>query len=177
MLPPAGPIRMAQGVPKNFRNRVGTLRRRKYPDQAVTTTDISLTVRAYDHAGLGSPPPKLLGVQSGVGMPSPALLLPCNSLLALTTISRAGQITARKPNHPDPEAGSGRARVRDILLTQDAYKIEPGWACRAEPGSGVGDVPPRPGAASSLARCRYDPKARCGWCSGSCCGGGGSKTL
>ena len=36
--------------------------------------------------------------------------------------------------------------MSDILLTQDAYKIEPGWACRARPGSGVGDVPP-PGAA------------------------------
>src|SRR6516162_3481260 len=103
MLPPAGPIRMAQGVPKNFRNRVGTLRRRKYPDQAVTTTDISLTVRAYDHAGLGSPPPKHLGVQSGVGMPSPALLLPCNSLLALTTVSRAAQIPLGKRTSLTPK--------------------------------------------------------------------------
>jgi hypothetical protein len=48
------------------------------PTDAVTTTDVSLTVRAYDHAGLGSPPPEHLGVESGVGMPSPALLLPCN---------------------------------------------------------------------------------------------------
>src|SRR6516162_7357973 len=88
--------------------------------------------------------PKHLGVQSGVGMPSPTLLLPCNSFPALTTVSRAGQITARKPNQPDPEAGSRRARASDILLTRDAYKIEPGWACRAEPGSGVGDVPPDP---------------------------------
>jgi len=47
-----------------------------------------------------------------------------------------------------PNAGSRRARASDILLTRDAYKIEPGWACRAEPGSGVGDVP-QPGAASS----------------------------
>ena len=31
-------------------------------------------------------------------------------------------------------------------MTRTAYKIEPGWACRAKPGSGVGDVPPRPGA-------------------------------
>jgi hypothetical protein len=50
--------------------------------------------------------------------------------------------------------------VSDILLTQDAYKIEPGWACRAKPGSGVGDVPPRLGAASSLARCRCDTTGR-----------------
>jgi hypothetical protein len=67
---------MARGVPKNFRNRVGSLAAGNSPTNAVTTTDISLTVRAYDHAGLGSPPPKHLGVQSGVGMPSPALLLP-----------------------------------------------------------------------------------------------------
>jgi hypothetical protein len=32
-------------------------------------------------------------------------------------------------------------RASDILLTRNAYKIEPGWVCRAEPGSGVGDVP------------------------------------
>ena len=83
-------------------------------------------------------------------MPSPALLFPCNSFPALTTVSRTGQVTAQRPNQPDPEAGSRRARASDILLTRDAYKIEPGWACRAEPGSGVGDVP-QPGAASSLA--------------------------
>jgi hypothetical protein len=58
-------------------------------------------------------------------------------------------MTARKLDQPDPEAGSRGARVSDILLTRDAYNIEPGWACRAEPGSGVGDVPPKPGAASS----------------------------
>ena len=108
----------ARGVAKNFKNRLGSLAAKNSPTDAVTTADISLTVRAYDHAGLGSPPPKHLGVQSGVGMPSPALLLPCNSLLALTTVSRAGQITARKPNQPDPEAGSRRARASDILLTQ-----------------------------------------------------------
>ena len=82
-------------------------------------------------------------------MSSPALLLACNSLLALTTVSRVGQITARKPNQADPEAGSRRARASDILLTQDAYEVEPGWACRAKPRSGVGDIPP-PGAALSL---------------------------
>src|SRR6516225_10473275 len=103
--------------------------------------------------------------------PNPALLLPCNSLLAPTTVSRACQITARKPNQPDPEAGSRRARASDILLTQDAYKIEPGWACRAEPGSGVGDVPPRPGVAlfprfpGRIAR----PQTCCGCRGGSCC--------
>ena len=36
-------------------------------------------------------------------------------------------------------------------MTRSAYKIEPGWACRAEPGSGVGDVP-QPGAAFPLPR-------------------------
>ena len=82
--------------------------------------------------------------------PNPALLLPCNSLLAPTTVSRAGQITARKTNQPDPEAGSRRVRASEILLTQDAYEIEPGWACRVEPGSDVGDVLPRTGAASFL---------------------------
>ena len=41
--------------------------------------------------------------------------------------------------------------MSDISLTHDTYKIEPGLACRAEPGSGVGDVPPRPGAAPSPA--------------------------
>jgi hypothetical protein len=61
---------------KNFKNRVGSLAAKNSPTDAVTTADISLTVRAYDHAGLGSPPPKHLGVESGVGMPSPALLLP-----------------------------------------------------------------------------------------------------
>ena len=101
-------------VAKNFKNRMGSSAAKNSPTDAVTTADISLTVRAHDHAGLGSPPPKHLGVQSGVGMPSPALLLPCNSLLALTTISRAGQITARKPNQPDPDAGSRRARASDI---------------------------------------------------------------
>jgi len=121
------------------------------PTDAVTTADISLTVRAYDHAGLGSPPPKHIWVQSSVGMPSPALLLPCNSLLSLSlsTVSRAGQITASETKPAGPEAGSGRARASDILLTRDAYEIEPGWACRAEPESGVGDVPPTPALLSS----------------------------
>src|SRR6516162_8770942 len=59
-----------------------------------------------------------------------------------------GQITASETETAGPEAGSRRARASDILLTRDAYKIEPGWACRAEPGSGIGDVP-QPGAASS----------------------------
>jgi hypothetical protein len=63
-------------VPKNFKNRVGSLAAENSPTDAVITADISLTVRAYDHASLGSPrPPKHLGVESGVGMPSPALLL------------------------------------------------------------------------------------------------------
>ena len=79
---------------------------------------------------------------------------------------RADQITARKPNQPNPEAGSRRARASDILLTQDAYKIEPGWACRAEPGTGVGDVPPRPGVASLPSVSFLDP-TRSGSCGGS----------
>jgi hypothetical protein len=84
-------------------------------------------------------------------MPSPALLLPCNSLFALTTVSRAGQVTARKPNQPDPEAGSRRARASDILLTQDAYKIEP--AGRAGPSLGAASemFPPDPALLFSLA--------------------------
>ena len=36
------------------------------------------------------------------------------------------------------------ASASDALVTKDAYKIEPGWACRAEPGSGVGGYPPNP---------------------------------
>ena len=51
-----GPHPMARGVPKNFRNRVGSLAAGNSPTNAVTTTDISLTVGGYDHAGLGSPP-------------------------------------------------------------------------------------------------------------------------
>ena len=60
-----------------------------------------------------------------------------------------GQITASETKPAGPEAGSGRARASDILLTRDAYEIEPGWACRAEPESGVGDVPPTPALLSS----------------------------
>jgi hypothetical protein len=100
-------------------------------------------------------------------MPSPALLLPCNSFPALTTVSRAGQITARKPNQPDPEAGSRRAPVSDILLIA-TYQIEPGWACRAESGSGVGNLP-QPGVAPFLVYVIGD-LTRCGCCGGSCCG-------
>jgi len=111
-LPPAGPIRMAQGVPKNFRNRVGSLAAGNSPTNAVTTTDISLTVRVYDHAGLGSPPPKHLGVQSSVGMPSPALLLSCNSPSRSHDGFARGQITASETETAGPEAGSRRARVR-----------------------------------------------------------------
>jgi hypothetical protein len=107
----------------------GAWPRGKSPTDAVITADISLTVRAYDHAGLGSPPPKRLGAQSGVGMPSPALLLPCNSFPALTMVSCAGQVTASETKPAGPEAGSRRAHVSDILLTRDGYKIEPGWAC------------------------------------------------
>ena len=66
--------------------------------------------------------------------------------------SRAGQVTAQKENRPRSKSEPAkRARASDILLTQDACNIELGWACRAEPGSGVGDVPPRPGAAPFLA--------------------------
>jgi hypothetical protein len=90
---------------------VRSLAAKNSPTDAVTTADVSLTVRAYDHTGLGSPPPEHLGVQSGVGMPSPALLLPRNSLLALTTVSRAAQITAQRPNQPDPKPDRGE-RVR-----------------------------------------------------------------
>ena len=34
------------------------------PTDAVTTADISLTVRAYDHVGLGSPPPNISGYRA-----------------------------------------------------------------------------------------------------------------
>ena len=86
-LPQVGPIRMADGAPKNSKNRWGACAAGNSPTDAVTTADISLTVRAYDHAGLGSPPPEHLGVRSGVGMPSPALLL---LSLAAFTISKRG---------------------------------------------------------------------------------------
>jgi hypothetical protein len=58
---------------------------------------------------------------------------------------------AENPAEKGAEVGSrGETRASDISLTRNAYKIEAGWACRAEPGSGVGDVPPRSGAAPSL---------------------------
>jgi len=88
--------------------------------------------------------PSISGYRAASEFPPGCCPFPATPSLALTTVSRACQITARKPNQPDPEAGSRRARASDILLTQDAYKIEPGWACRAEPGSGVGDVLPDP---------------------------------
>ena len=81
MLPPMGPIRMARGVAKNFKNRLGSLAAKNSPTDAVTTADISLTVRAYDHAGTGFSSSQASGVQSGVGMSLPAPLLR-NSLLA-----------------------------------------------------------------------------------------------
>jgi len=51
-------------VAKNFKNRMGSLAAKNSPTDAVTTADISLTVRAYDHAGLGSPPPKHFGYRA-----------------------------------------------------------------------------------------------------------------
>jgi len=95
-------------VAKNFKNRMGSSAAKNSPTDAVTTADISLTVRAHDHAGLGSPPPKHLGVQSGVGMPSPAVRLPCNSLLALTTVSCAGSSARSAPAtvHPADEGAA-----------------------------------------------------------------------
>ena len=77
--------------------------------------------------------------------PNPALLLPCNSLLAPTTVSRAGQITARKTNQPDPEAGSRRARASDILLGPKR-RIRLSRAGRAGPSLGAASemFPPDP---------------------------------
>ena len=89
---------------KNFKNRMGSLAAKNSPTDAVTTADISLTVRAYDHAGLGSPPPKHIWVQSSVGMPSPALLLPCNYLLSLSLNGFA--------RRPDYRLGNQTSRTR-----------------------------------------------------------------
>jgi hypothetical protein len=52
-LSPMGPMRMARGVAKNFKNRVGSLAAKDSPTDAVTTADISLTVRAYDQPEFG----------------------------------------------------------------------------------------------------------------------------
>jgi len=136
-------------MPKNFKNRVESLAAKNSPTDAVTTADISLTVRAYDHAGLVLLLPSLRCAERRRNVlpgAAPCLQLPSGSHNGFA----AGQITARKPNQPDPEAGSRRVRASEILLTQDAYEIEPGWACRVEPGSDVGDVLPRTGAASFL---------------------------
>ena len=86
-----------------------------------------------------------------------------------------GQITASETETAGPEAGSRRARASDIFLTRDPYKLEPGWACRAEPRSSVGDVPPRLGAALFPRLC-CATRRRCGGCGGSCCDGSGRKS-
>jgi len=53
------------------------------------------------------------------------------------------EYSERKPAWGESRIAS-LVRLDDILLTYAVYKIEPGWACRAEPGSGVGDVPQPP---------------------------------
>ena len=44
---------------------------------------------------------------------------------------------------------SALIQATDILLTHGVHRIGPGWACRAKPGSSVGDVPPNPALLSS----------------------------
>ena len=136
-LPQVGPIRMADGAPKNSKNRWGACAAGNSPTDAVTTADISLTVRAYDHAGLGSPPPEHLGVRSGVGMPSPALLL---LSLAAFTISKRGcgcwgdrvaAGPARKPAKSRPlqccastgERGVGQIIGSRVVLIETATRL------------------------------------------------------
>ena len=93
--------------------------------------------------------PSISGYRAASEFPPGCCPFPATPSLALTTVSRAGQVTARKPNQPDPEAGSRRARASDILLTQDAYKIEP--AGRAGPSLGAASemFPPDPALLSS----------------------------
>jgi len=81
------------------------------------------------------------------------------------------------PRWHRPPAGSLRpvsagrwASASDALVTQDAYKIEPGWARRAEPGGGVGDYPPNPAPFSSIPRLCCTIGGGCGFCAGSFCG-------
>ena len=68
-LSPMGPIQMAQGWQKISKNRVGSSAAKNSLTDAVTTADISLTVRAYDHAGLGSPPPSTSGYRAASECP------------------------------------------------------------------------------------------------------------
>jgi hypothetical protein len=108
-------------------------------------------------------------MQGGARISSPLALLVSQPSLPTAQRPRAGPIIARKANRPGPKSEPARrARASDILLTRNAYKIEPGWACRAEPASGVGDVPPQPGAASSRL-CRA-ARMRRSWRGGLCCG-------
>jgi len=170
MLAPMGPIRMARGVPKNSRNRLGSLAARNSPTDAVITADISLTVRAYDHASLGSPPPKHLGVESGVGISSHQIRrcsFPATPFRRSRRFRAQARLPPRKPK-ADPTQDRGE-RVRVTSWRRD--KIEPGWACRAEPGSGVGDVPPIGAALFPRFSGRARPPTFCGCCGGSCCGG------
>ena len=92
-LPPMGPIRMARGCRKISKIGVGSLAAKNSPTDAVTTADISLTVRAYDHAGLGSPPPKHLGYGAASECPPRRCSFPATPLPALTTGFARGQIT------------------------------------------------------------------------------------
>lgn len=54
----------------------------------------------------------------------------------------------------------------DIMLTQNVYKIARAGCATTRPNE---RRRPTTGAASSLARYRRDPRARCGCCGGSCC--------
>src|SRR6516164_5608690 len=107
---------MARGGAKNFKKSAGSLAAGNSPTNAVTTTDISVTVRVYDHAGLGSPPPKHLGVQSGVGISSHQIRrcsFPAAPFPILATPSPAGPTTPRKANQPRSWIAR-RARASDI---------------------------------------------------------------
>ena len=147
MLPPMGPSGWPEGWQK-FQKSRGSLAEKNSATDAATTADISLTVRAYDHAGLGSPPPKHFGVQSGVGI-SPHQTRRCSFPATPFPLSRRFRPQARlplgKPNQPDPKAGSRRARASDILLGPKR-RIRFSRAGRAGPSLGAASemFPPDP---------------------------------
>jgi hypothetical protein len=120
-------------------------------------SDVLLTGSAYDFTrGLGFYLRPSLACRAASECPPRRCSFHSPPFRPATPSRRPGYRSESEPAWAEVGAAR-RARVSDILLTQDAYKIEPGWACRAEPGSGVGDVPPRPGAApsSALRRVRH----------------------
>jgi len=103
-----GSLRMAVGVPKISKIRRGAWSAGNSPTNAVTSTDILLTVCAYYHAGLGSPPSTKPRVCRAASECPPRR---CSSL---QLPSRSHNGFARRP---DDRSETGPARPRGGIET------------------------------------------------------------